>query len=264
MKVAILGFGPAGLIAAHTLLQESRQLEIDIFGDTKTGKSKIGGAQYLHAPLDDRDEPDGEIDFVKLGEEEGYRSKIYPQGTTLTSWQNYDGIVPAWSLGKVYDKLWQTWGPNIQHRVFNGMDLVAMLEATKYDLVFSSIPLPALCVAPESHGFPKVDIRLAQWTPLGNEIDNLVMYSGRECDTWYRTSRIFGEGWAEFGSKAGEALVYDPCWMGKPKAVPLLHGVKPLGTDCCCFPHVHRIGRFGTWDRKLLLHHVPDQVRAAL
>lgn len=262
MKVAILGFGPAGLIAAHTLAQESRQMEIDIFGDTKQGKSPVGGAQYLHAPLDDRDEPDGEIDFVKLGEAEGYRHKIYPGYETTTSWESYEGIVPAWSLRKVYDKLWDVWGSQIQHRVFDGMDLVALLDANSYDLVFSSIPLPAICMAPNSHGFPKVDIKISKGSPL--DMDNVVMYSGREEDLWYRTSRIFGEGWTEFGILNSTDALRVVGMDHLDHTHPILHGVKPLGSDCICFPQVHRIGRFGNWDRKLLLHHVPDQVRAAL
>lgn len=268
MKAAVLGYGPAGLIAAKTLVDEG--IDVDVIG--AGGKSVIGGAQYLHAPILNAEyvtEPEGMIEFLKMGDRDGYAKKIYPEASVDVSWDHYEGCQPAWALGPVYEILWAHFEDQLIHDTFNGLSLSMLLETGKYDIVFSSIPAHALCLHPGSHGFPKVNIGLVPWSPI--RLPNVVLYSGRPDDTWYRTSNIFGERWTEFGSPATSKATYlnlngefadreeDPDLQYE-----IQRGFKPLGTNCDCHPDMVRIGRFGLWDRKILLHHVPHQVRAAL
>lgn len=260
MKAAVLGYGPAGLIAAKTLVDE--RIDVDVIG--AGGKSVIGGAQYLHAPiLDERvTEPEGQIEFLKMGDRDGYAKKIYPQTEVSVSWDNYEGAQDAWALGPVYDILWAHFEDLLVHDTLDGLSLAALVDTGKYDIVFNSIPAHALCVA-GGHGFPKVPIKLIPWSPLS--LENVVLYSGRERDAWYRTSCIFGERWTEFGGFTEGARYFDDedC-DDVPRLAEPVRGFKPLGTNCDCHPDVVRIGRFGLWDRQILLHHVPDQVRTGL
>lgn len=247
MKAAVLGYGPAGLIAAKTLVDEG--IDVDVIG--AGGKSVIGGAQYLHEPILNAEhvtEPEGHIEFVKIGDRDGYAEKIYPDASFQVSWDNYEGCQPAWALGPVYDILWGYFQDRLIHDTLEGMSLVKLHQTGKYDIIFSSIPAHALCLG--IHAFPRVSIKLVPWSPI-EDLNNVVMYSGRESETWYRTSVIFGEAWSEYG---GAATARTESRLG----------FKPLGTNCDCHPYVVRIGRFGLWDRKILLHHVPHQVRAAL
>lgn len=262
MRAAVLGYGPAGLIAAKTLVDEG--VDVDVIGAGE--KSVIGGAQYLHAPVLNAEhvtDPEGMIEFVKIGDRDGYAQKIYPEANVDVSWDHYEGSQPAWALGPVYDILWKHFEHKLIHDTFNGLSLSMLLETGKYDIVFNSIPAHALCLHPSSHGFPKVRIRLAQFSPVG--VENVVLYSGREGDSWYRTSCIFGEKWTEFGLKAAAGAEYNMAIdREEGEAIEVRSGFKPLGTTCDCHPDIVRIGRFGLWDRKVLLHHVPEQVHAAL
>lgn len=265
MRAAVLGYGPAGLIAAKTLVDEGHEVEVLGAG----GKSVIGGAQYLHAPILNSEhvtEPEGYIEFVKIGDRDGYAGKIYPNVDVDVSWDHYEGRVPAWALGPVYDVLWNHFADNLIHDEFNGVSLGGLVNTERYEIIFSSIPAHALCMHP-FHDFPRVNIALTPWSPIKG-VNNVVLYSGRAEDVWYRTSTIFGECWSEFGGAQIETAVYANIVADlqddHPEEYQVHHGYKPLGTNCDCHPEVVRIGRFGLWDRQVLLHHVPDQVRAAL
>lgn len=260
MKVAVLGYGPAGLIAAHTLINDGMPPnDVHIIG--AGGKSVIGGAQYLHEPIIIDRDPDGEITFLKIGDRDGYAKKVYDDIDTAVSWDHYEGVVPAWSLRKCYDVLWDAFEDKLIHDTLDWVSVESLIATKRYDMIFSSIPMHALCEG--THAFPKVDITLVPTGPL--RVDNTVMYSGRELDVWYRTSYIFGHAWSEFGPNAlGGAEYLDKISESiGDEMVDVHRGFKPLGTNCDCLPEVTRIGRFGQWDRKILLHHVPHQVRAA-
>jgi hypothetical protein len=261
MKIAVLGYGPAGLIAAKTLV-DAGHTDVDIIGAGP--KSLIGGAQYLHEPiLNPHQDPEGEITFLKIGTGQGYAKKVYDQGDTETSWEHYEGVVPAWALLPAYDVLWNFFVDGLINDTLNGLSLSMLMETGKYDLVFSSIPLHSLCLSPSSHSFPRAKIVLAPFSPV--HMSNVVVYSGREEDSWYRTSSIFGESWTEFNAAlASKAEYMDDRGLGEQEFVPIQHGFKPMPTNCDCHPDVVRIGRFGLWDRKILLHHVPQQVQVAL
>lgn len=266
--IAILGYGPAGMIAAHTLVRDCGVPRDDIHIMGIGDKSVIGGAQYLHEPvLFDGEEPDGEITFVKIGDRDGYARKVYNGADVSVSWDHYEGVVQAWALGATYDQLWELYKGCIIEAKFDAQSLTTLVSTGSYDQVFSSIPAQLVCYNPD-HGFPKARIALVRCSPIG--VDNLVMYSGRQEDQWYRTSRIFGEGWMEFGADAASTAEYMDMKVtedfneDEPVVMQTHPGFKPLGTNCDCHPSVTRIGRFGRWDKKMLLHHVPGQVREAM
>jgi hypothetical protein len=264
MNAAVLGYGPAGLIAAKVLMDEGHDVEVIGAG----GKSVIGGAQYLHENVMNphNTKPEDYISFLKMGRRDVYAQKVYGDQTVDVSWDHYEGTVEAWSLLPVYDTLWTYFEDKLIHDTFNGISLAGLVNTERYDMVFSSIPQHALCLFPSHHTFPRVKIALVPWSPL--KVPNTVLYSGRAADEWYRTSNIFGQQWSEFGGNF-KAEYYDEIMSpdgddDEREFLPITRGFKPMGTNCDCHPEVTRIGRFGLWDRKILLHHVPAQVRAAL
>lgn len=269
MNVAVLGYGPAGLIAAKVLMDEGHDVEVIGAG----GKSIIGGAQYLHENVMNphNTKPEGYIDFLKMGRRDLYAQKVYGDQSVDVSWDHYSGCVEAWALRPVYDQLWEFFADKLIHDTFNGISLGGLVNTERYEMIFSSIPASALCLFPSHHTFPRVNIALVPYSPV-NDLQNVVLYSGRGCDPWYRTSCIFGEPWTEFGAAQVERLgqatyVFDDTFEDAEDGAhqyPVHRGFKPMGTDCDCHPEVVRIGRFGLWDRQILLHHVPAQVRAAL
>lgn len=260
MNVAVLGYGPAGLIAAKVLMDEGHG--VDIIGTG--GKSVIGGAQYLNENVlnEHQTEPEGYIDVIKVGERDRYAEKVYGRSDIDVSWDGYEGRQPAWALGPVYDRLWDYFEDRLIHDTLNGLSLAMLVDTERYDVIFSSIPAHALCEWHTHHSFRKANISLVPISPV--KMGNVILYNGRREDAWYRTSNIFGQAWTEFGVLAPSVQEVDPGNAIPDQELPIQYGFKPLGTNCDCHPSVVRIGRFGTWDRKILLHNVPGQVRAAL
>jgi hypothetical protein len=229
--------------------------------------SPIQGAQFLHKPLRYDEEPQGEIEVVRIGTEVLYADKVYGEPKE-TSWRRTQPKMMAWPLIPIYERLWERWESQLIEETVTATFMEALLEGQ--DKVFSSVPPQAYCKNP-AHTFRETRILLGKPVrPL--PIPNMIVYSGRVCDQWYRMSNIFGEDGIEFGPS--QALEPD-AWKeeiahhfdGDPT-----EGMKPLGTNCDCFMSggevdkgtLYRIGRFGQWDRRILLHHVEDQVRTAL
>src|SRR5215470_19138644 len=97
MKVAVLGCGPAGLMAAYACTVEG--LTPHIY--SKPNKSIIIGAQYLHLPIPNitLPEPEVEIKYVKVGTPEGYARKVYGNEAAPTSWDRFsEGLHKGWGL----------------------------------------------------------------------------------------------------------------------------------------------------------------------
>lgn len=247
-----MGCGPAGLIAAHTLCDNGLEPnEIHIFSKDPA-PSKIGGAQYLHSPIFPGD-PDGWIETLRLGEPEGYAVKVYEDINMETSWGSAQRCVPAYSLRDTYARLWSEWKDRIVPLEVQPNQIPDF--AVAYDKTFSSVPARYVCRNPV-HNFSSVDYFLVPRIPRDPFLDQVVVYNGRKEDDWYRYSSIFGEQWLEYPI------------LRRPQVAPAdsLYGFKPTGTDCDCCTSlgIVRIGRFGNWDRKVLLHDVIEQVKNAL
>lgn len=284
-RVLILGCGPAALIAAHTLEMNGvgpNSFDIISISDKQ---SEIKGAQFLHRPVFDLEypetsvDPDGTISILKLGDGGGYADKVYGDTGMGTSFDRIGmtGIngrieIDAWSLEKAYDRLWMVYRPSVNVREVTPDVFSELMDSGEYSHVISSIPPSAYCDNP-IHSFPSTKIILGEpIDPL--PIENAIVYSGRKIDPWYRMSSIFGFDGVEIGlsgkDNKEQALEQHArlCWTSKINTESI-YGYKPMGTSCNCgFGHpktkLLRIGRFGTWDRRVLLHQVPSQVSAVL
>jgi hypothetical protein len=252
MRVAILGCGPAGLMAAHAVVRAGHTPHIY----SKKVKSKMFGAMYLHRSLPDitSEEADFIMSIMKAGTAGEYAEKVYGDPEAPVSWDKFEaGYSPAWDLSLAYDELWGRYHAMIRDETLD-IDYIAQLE-TEYDIVISSIPATSLCLG--GHEFRSQHIWVQHgedYRPLGP--DYIMYYMGDPTVDWYRFSRIGHYSSWEYSRKPEDGVDTD-------KFV-LSWGKKPLETDCDCFPDIMRVGRFGRWEKGILTHHAFEEVEIAL
>jgi len=253
MKVAILGCGPVGLVAAHSILNSTAgKAEVRLFSVKRP--SPIFGAQYLHQPIPGLVEEAGEprvIRYRMSGSPEDYLRKVYGE-----MWDGHisddlrDDAHVAWDLRGTYKSLWTWYSDLVQHMEFRpNRDELQKMFNTMYehaDLIINTIPRKALCVN-SAHQFRETMIWASGDSTFGKSpiegTDEVIDYNGTADVSWYRVSRMFGHSTVE--------------WPGHIK-MPLLPGVKevrkPLSHNCDCWPSIKHLGRYGRWDRERLVH----------
>lgn len=251
MRIAVLGCGPAGLLAAHACERSGH--EVTVFSRDRQ-PSSLSGAQYIHEPIPGltTEQPDGAVIFHKVGTAEGYAKKVYGRLDAPTSWSIFpEGPRPMWSMSKVYEKLFRDWYEKIMAQEIDAKWLDYLEERRDmFALVISAIPCPVICQKPE-HKFPKVNVVFEEHDHKDPNLgDNYIYYSGSESDPWYRSSHVGGLGWYEYG----EAVELSAHYRDESPRV-LRTGIKPLNTDCNCRPRMIRVGRFGEWRKGRLVHH---------
>jgi hypothetical protein len=239
MRVAVLGCGPAGLLAAFAAKQQGA--EVTVISEKR--RSPIGGAQYLHDYIPGlvSDIPDGTVTYRKMGTKFMYALKVYGDTEAPTSWDEFTlGKHFAWSLNTAYDMLLAKFWKDVVD------EHIAPLHISKicrqYDLVFCTVPAKLLCFKPHDHEFEAQEIRLVD----GSFADeNHIIYNGTSSGYWYRTSNIFGHKWTEYSVHTPEI----------PEGPTVRKGWKPLKTNCDChqdFDNFVRLGRFGQWKKAVL------------
>lgn len=253
--VAILGCGPAGLLAAHAVALAGRPVAVF----SKKSKSPIGGAQFLHEAIPGvtNTEPDAVIQFVTRGTKQGYMEKVY--GTNpleqppFVSFPDRPQSQPAWHLQEVYGRLWDQYEGAINDVSVSPKWLDE--EASTFDLIISTIPLPLLCrsragMKPGNCRFTVQEVLILNRNISGDCPNNSVLYNGDKSPSWYRTSHLFGVGSTEWSLRSP-----------KPPLPDLATFQKPLLGVCDCNPDVVRAGRFGEWKKGVLVN---DAFRTAL
>lgn len=244
-KVAVLGCGPAGLLAAHAVHEAGEQ--VTIYSIKKP--SPIGGAQYLHRAIPGltTDRPDGLVNFLHIGEEKIYAAKVYGDPNAETSWGEYqDGLHEIWNMHAVYNKAWSRYEHMIIDVAVRWDDLQRIQE--QYDLILSAVPLKGLCY--KNHRFASQDVWITHSASFPGSVENLIIYNGATNTEWYRSSRIFGHGGTE--------------WPEKPEGQSSVKITKPLYTNCDCWSGMYRLGRYGAWKKKLLIHDAYEAAQFAL
>jgi hypothetical protein len=260
-KVAILGVGPAGLMAGYaaSLVPNTFVSFFSAGGDNGPTKSKIGGAQFLHRAIPGihNERPDGMVRYITVGSPVGYKEKVYGSADVpFVSMSNVaDGQeVPAWSLSNTYDRLWDLLighGNRVNVVDVTAAWLAELLTGGMYDLVVCTVPRPTVCLAHAGlvegrpHAFVSQPIRFMPRCTMEFK-GNRMIYDGTKNVSWYRTSSIFGVGATEWSESAPERLPYDDVITIK----------KPISHDCSCFDgHVVFTGRVGAWRKGVLTHH---------
>lgn len=234
-SVAVLGCGPAGLVAAQGVELAGHKPVIY----SHLVPSVIGGAQYLHeaVPKLTTGAPDGTIQYVYRGTKTGYAKKIYGNPAAPVSWGNkLAGFHPCWNLRRLYEAAWEKFEGDMVEAEIN-FDRVEHDFLRLHDAVFSCIPAPVLCHA--GHNFTHQDVWITPEEGGEHLHNNTIVYNGEAGDAWYRRSKIFD--------------VVSTEWPAEVPA-PRIRIRKPLRTDCVCLPQVIRLGRYGAWSKPLLVN----------
>lgn len=249
-KAAVLGCGPAGLFAAHALIQ--RGWDVTVF--SKKRKSTMYGAQYLHAPIPGLTPEDAEpikVQYLLEGSVADYQTKVYGSMPVKTSVELLSSTHQAWDIRQAYDAAWDAYGERVVHRVI-GPEWMADGELDRFRHVVSSVPLIAICGMLDVHQFHTTNIWAigdapdrGQYAPFRPPADT-VLCDGTRDRGWYRASNIFGHVTVE--------------WPGNRK--PPLPGIAPVGkpvySTCDCYArrrwNFAKVGRYGTWSKGVLSH----------
>lgn len=257
MKVAVLGCGPAGLLAAEAIVQAGHT---PIILSHKV-KSEMFGAMYLHEAIPQLTDasPDYEIMIIKVGTRAGYAKLVYGDPDHSVSWDKFtDGSTPGWNLKAAYDELWNRFQGDIREVDLDPIETVAAIQEN-YPVVISTVPRKAMCFSPE-HVFEEQEIWIqhgpGQDLIEGVNDDDMMYYNGYPPDgsvqgmigpDWYRFSQLDRYQAWEYSRKPSSSTM--PDWQ------TLSHGGKPTRTNCSCWPEFYRVGRFGCWDKHQLTHH---------
>lgn len=251
MKVAVLGCGPAGLLAAHAV--ELNGHRPTIF--SRKVKGIMPGAMYIHEAIPEicSAEPDALITYAKLGDAEGYAKKVYGDYSHPTSWNKFsEGKLPAWSMSAVYDTLWEHFEKDIVNWDIDSPFLDRLYDGP-FDWVVSTIPATALCYGDCWFTSQRIFVYRDHRDSCEQLGDPCVIYNGQPEQAWYRSSLIFGEGSTEYSEHC----------LGNLGSVGY-RGTKPIDTNCRCRPYITRAGRFGKWHKGILVHDVFKEVLSAV
>ena len=259
--VAVLGCGPAGLVAAHAARMAGA--EIRIISDRPT-PSPIYGAQYLHEPIPGINySPPVRVKYTLQGSADDYRDKVYgPQWVGPVSPEDLDEEHDAWDLRETYKVLWDQYKDCLVSLTITPRHIQDIRD--NHDLTVSTVPADSLCPGwnveridkdpgnwPGAHQFrerwiwaageaPEQGITIPYKCPV-----DTVVCNGESSPAWYRMSNIYGRTTVE--------------WPGALPYVPIKTAArvrKPLMTNCDCWldKKYMRAGRYGAWDKSQLVH----------
>src|SRR5262245_22514356 len=154
-EVAILGCGPAGLLAAHAVEQRGRVPYIF----SRKEKSHIPGSQYFHESIPGvtPQYPENTVQYVRMGTEEGYAEKVYGDPSRPTGWEAYNNLYPSWNVPKAYDRLWERFADRVIEADIDAAWLAKFLEKKdRPHTIITTLPAQALCACYGTHFFDGV------------------------------------------------------------------------------------------------------------
>lgn len=258
-RAAILGCGPSGMFAAHAFVQAG--WEVTIY--SKPRKSHMFGAQYLHSPIPGLPERRITIEYQLRGSAAVYAEKVYghkkPVAVSEVSATTLVGQHPAWDIRAAYDEAYS---------LYEGLIIPVEINTSWIDgefgnpaakghwsAIVSTIPAPSLCARFEEHMFHSTRVWAAGDAPELGRLSpvtvpaNTVVCNGEPDIAWYRCANVFGHNTCEWPHDR------------KPPVSGLAEVMKPIRTDCSCYPTITRLGRYGQWQKGVLTDEV--YVRAA-
>lgn len=265
MRVAILGCGPTGLLAAHACAQNG--VEFHIY--SKKRKSFLFGSQYLHNPIPGLDVGPGEpVKYVTIGTPDEYRRK--------THGKYWDGIVApedfqtdhtAWNIRHAYDLLWQRYSRYIMsyemERVFDTSPFYSTerdLRLDLCDLVISTVPRTIWKVQGEefvySEGWAAGDApEHGMFVPYDCE-DNTIICDGTPYRSWNRLSKVFGYTTVEWpNSFEQKPPIENVSKITKPLRYESHGRHNPANAE-----NWLHVGRYGKWQKGVVVTDAYDEV----
>lgn len=251
MRVVVLGCGPAGLVAAKSASDLGNEV---IILSKRWEPSILHGCQYLHAPIPGyEDVRKTRVSYNLTGTADEYRIKVYgSEWEGKVSPEDFIGEHDAWDIRETYRRMWDdiTTNPSYQRGFIELREgNLAAINSFSPDRIVSTVPALFLCHEP--HTFRSHDIYAQGSTGEDVAQDDYVWCNGTNDTKWYRVSTVFGYRTVEWP--------YPGYHVTGSAAV-----TKPLSTNCDCDPEVIRAGRYGQWDKSVLVHHVYNTVGEAL
>lgn len=252
-RVAILGCGPAGMFAAHAFTEAG--WDVTIY--SKRRRSQMFGAQYLHSPIPGLPEIRTTIDYQLVGTAAGYRDKVYgPNANVRVSPESLVGTQLAWDIRAAYYAAYDHYEPRV---IEASIDLTWMQTEfgnpqvkDYWQAIVSTIPAPTLCLERDpnrsatEHQFQSRKVwavgdapELGQYCPIAVPA-NTVVCNGDPERAWYRAANVFDYCTAEWPDDR------------KPPVSGVAQVLKPISTNCDCWPQVTRLGRYGAWQKGYL------------
>lgn len=251
MSVAVLGCGPAGLLAAHAARRMGHEV---VIYSVKT-KSVIRGAQYLHKYIDDEITPSQDcrwLIYQYVGYKAHYASKIYGDPEAECSWGVYPTEAKYWCMHGVYDSLWDMYQGIVVDKAVTPDFVDTLRMSGNWDLVVSSIPLVRIARSPGDYKWRFEYVWIVQDDEAAD--DGVIVYNGDPNVLWYRASNLCGYGFREYPFRG----------MLNAGDIAGTMVKKPLSTDYPEESGVLRVGRYGKWDKNQLAHDAYYDVRRAL
>ncbi len=252
---AVLGCGPAGLFAAHALIQKGWKVVIY----SRKRRSEMFGAQYLHRPIEGLTGAPTTIEYKLVGgSAAAYREKVYGRRSGITvSPEELSGAHSAWDIRAAYYAAWGLYSDYILHTPQITAGWAWSLSQDNYTAVISTLPAPTLCERPEEHVFDSQEVwavgdapERGIFCPVTEAEPFQVLCNASPMQGWYRNANVFGYRTAEWALSR------------KPPIEGIAPVVKPIATDCDCNPRILRLGRYGEWRKGVLSHEAYERAAA--
>jgi hypothetical protein len=235
VKVIVIGCGPAGLAAAHAAVGQGADVTIYAPG----GMTPQRGPLLLQRPIPgiNTEQPNGTIHQIVIGGSIlDYRYKLYGDVNIGINGDVLQKCYHAWDHFETYQRLWNTYGDLVVTRWVKRNALATMHEEA--DLVVSTASARSMCRSGQMlgggvHEFKCARVAVTPYTSYPDQPDNTIIFNANPDAPWVRSSLVFGVPVTE--------------WIPSlaPNDATLIE--KPIATDCRCYPHVLRTGRFGAW-----------------
>lgn len=257
-RVAVLGGGPGGLVAAHCA--ELYGNEVKIFGIQEL--AWVYGASWLREPINELTSmsPEFHITISKLGRRDGYIGKFREsaQEQAAAGWDRfeYGENVPGWNLLKHYTALFQRFGRQWSDAAVHAPEIEEILG--EWDLVINTLNPKGHCLKPEEHTFTSTEIRATMATFANDQPGNTIIFSGMDDDKWYRSSSIDGAFSTEYAIGAP---------YGDKRGTPQRRVMRPLSKTCDCFldrANFFPAGPYGLFRFDVKIHDIFDAVAERL
>lgn len=240
-RVAILGCGPSGLLAAHAA--QINGCDFTIY--SKKRPSRLFGSQYLHKPIVGITGVPAKVSYHLVGNPMDYRKKVYGDSWDgFISPEELDTDHEAWDIRSAYDELWRRYSMYIHDKALH-WDTVNWEHWAKYDMVISTVPRKLWANPGDKFLSAKVWALgdapdLGQMVPFRPAEDNVVICDGTEDIGWYRLSKVFDHCTVEWPDGH------------KPPIEGIVQVEKPLSHNSLAAPDFVHIGRYGAWQKGVL------------
>lgn len=230
MKVIVIGCGPAGLAAAHAAVGLGAEVQVI----APRQMSPQNGPLLLQRPIPgiNTDHPDGTIHQRVIGGSIlDYRYKLYGDINIGINGDILAKCYHAWDHRATYNTLWGMYSGLITDRKVQPEELSSINR--QCDLVVSTANALSMCFNRHIHDFNYVEVAITPEYSYPDQPDNTIIFNAGGEFEWVRSSRVFGVPVTE--------------WHPNNAPTKARFITKPISTDCDCYPHVLRTGRFGAY-----------------